>query len=250
REITCIQAHANQINTMEIAPNNQTLVSSSSDRTLPRLVLCEALASDHELTLTMGADSIRVPVPDGDAPLRDVVVWKDRVTALDAGDAASVWLSAQFGRALRLVYQAASQHRWLPVDKALHPSDEVSFADGYPLLLIGTASLADLNDRLGTPVTMQHFRPNVVVETEEPFVEDGWSAIQIGELRFELASRCARCIFTTVSPDTGEKCSDGEPLRTLRQYRTTEDDGKIMFGMNAIPRSAGSITVGDHVLPL
>lgn len=218
-------------------------------RFIPQLVTCTATVRGQFLVLERGGASIQVPFPDANARLREVAVWRDSVHALDAGDAVADWLEVQFGRALRLVYQAEDHHRWLPAEKARQPSDEVSFADGYPLLLIGTASLEELNSRLERPVSMQHFRPNVVIQTSVPFIEDSWSLVQLGAVRFELASRCSRCIFTTVEPDSGEKRADGEPLRTLRQYRTVEAEGGIMFGMNAIPRSTGVIRVNDEVTP-
>ncbi|MEL6869088.1 MAG: MOSC N-terminal beta barrel domain-containing protein [Pseudomonadota bacterium] len=217
-------------------------------RALPQLVLCQVSTHDHGLTLSMHGDSIQVALPAASAATRDVVVWRDTVAAHDAGDAVAAWLSTQFQRPLRLVCQADDQHRWLAEGKALARGDEVSFADGYPLLLIGSASLQDLNDRLRAAVTMQHFRPNVVVATDTPFVEDTWRSVAIGSAVFDVATACSRCIFTTVDPVSGARREDGEPLRTLRDYRRLEGEGgKIMFGMNLITRVAGTLSVNDVV---
>ena len=124
-------------------------------------------------------------------------------------------------------------------------SDVVSFADGFPLLLISEASLDDLNGRLAHPVTMMHFRPNVVVSGCAAFDEDQWREVQIGEATFRLVKRCSRCILTTIDPQTGEKAKDGEPLRTLKTYR--RDGTKVMFGQNLLVAEGGAVRVGDRV---
>jgi hypothetical protein len=126
------------------------------------------------------------------------------------------------------------------------PGDEVSFADGYPLLLISEASLADLNTRLPRAVEMRRFRPNLVVDGEMPYAEDGWRRLRVGKVEFEGVKNCSRCIFTTIDPDSGEKHPDREPLRTLSTYRRRPQGG-VFFGQNLIPRSRGVIRVGDPV---
>ena len=214
-------------------------------RVLPSLVRCEAAITPDGLALTMDGETLEVARPSSAAPICEVVVWRDRCPARDAGQSAADWLSARFGRPLRLVWQGADQHRLLPPEKSRANGDEVSFADGYPLLLIGSASLDDLNGRLRDAVSMAHFRPNVVVRTDTPFVEDGWREIAIGDTRFAVASRCSRCIFTTVDPRTGVRRADGEPLVTLRGYRSDPDSQQIMFGVNLIPIVSGSLAVGD-----
>jgi hypothetical protein len=96
---------------------------------------------------------------------------------------------------------------------------------------------------------MAHFRPNLVIAGCEPFEEDTWTEIQIGAVRLSLVKRCARCIFTTVDPVTGIPQPEGEPLRTLRTYRRAEN-GKIMFGQNALPRSMGTVCTNDPIAVL
>ena len=126
---------------------------------------------------------------------------------------------------------------------------EVSFADGYPQLLIGTASLEDLNSRLDKPVAMGRFRPNIVVTTREPFVEDTWQRVRIGDCEFDVVKRCARCVFTTVDPDTGVKNADGEPLKTLRGFRLDRAERGVLFGVNLVPRSTGRLEAGQGLTP-
>jgi uncharacterized protein YcbX len=123
--------------------------------------------------------------------------------------------------------------------------DEVSFADGYPLLMISLAALDALNVRLTAPVTMQHFRPNLVVRGAVAHAEDNWKSIRIGDVPFDVVKPCTRCVFTTVDPQRGTFDPDGEPLRTLTGYRRTPIG--VTFGQNLIPRGRGQIRLGDPV---
>jgi uncharacterized protein YcbX len=173
-----------------------------------------------------------------------VRIWRDTVPATLAGEDINIWFSQYLGFACGLVYMADDQHR--PVsNEAAEFDDEVSFADGAPILLISTGSLADLNGRLVEPVTMERFRPNIVVEASAPFVEDSWRSIAIGSAELAVAWQCARCILPTIDPATGVKHPRQEPLETLRSYRRVGP--KVMFGQNVIPRNRGTIRVGDTV---
>ena len=205
-----------------------------------------SVGEDGALLLEYGGDALGVPVPDASAAAVESTVWRDTLVLRDAGGAAAEWLSARFGRTLRLVYQPPDVERLLPAEKAVIAGDHVSLADAYPLLAIGTASLADLNKRLAAPVTMRHFRPNIVLETDTPHIEDGLKELSIGPVTFAVASPCARCVFTTVDPLTGVKHADGEPLHTLRQYRQG-DDRQVYFGVNLVPLTTGVIEQGSTV---
>src|SRR5262245_41910689 len=106
-----------------------------------------------------------------------------------------------------------------------------AFADGYPLLLIAEESLADLNTRLAEPLPMNRFRPNVVIRgAAEPYAEDGWSRVAIGEVECSLVKACARCVTTTTDQTTAER--GAEPLATLARYRRVPRG--VLFGQNLI----------------
>lgn len=194
-------------------------------------------------------DRIEIDRPGPDAPRRQVTVWNDTVTASDAGEGAATWLSEQLQTPIRLVAMGDEFHRPLrsPRDRI-----QVGFADAAPLLLIGQASLDDLNARLDTPVSMLRFRPNLVLEGAAPFAEDGWTQIRIhtasGPLEIECTHTCARCAIPGLDPHTGK--AGKEPLRTLAQYRRG-GDGQIYFGVNLAPHlsdPAGvTINLGDKV---
>ena len=177
-------------------------------------------------------------------------IWGTEVATVAANDAASTWLSAVVGVPCTLVHQADPASR--AVTPALaRPGDTVSLADGFPLLLAGTASLAAVNARLPPipgPVPMDRFRPNLVVETTEPWEEDTWSHVTIGSVRLRLASPCVRCTVITLDQDTGAPTPRKEPLRTLGLMHR-DDEGHITFGWNAVPETLGTIRVGDPVVP-
>jgi uncharacterized protein YcbX len=116
----------------------------------------------------------------------------------------------------------------------------VSFADGFGFLLISEASLEELNRRLEQPLPMNRFRPNLVVRGCEPFAEDGWGDLRLGDLELRVVKPCARCVTTTTDQDTAAR--GVEPLRTLATFR--KRDGGVMFGQNVVHRGTGRLAVG------
>ena len=175
----------------------------------------------------------------------EVEVWRDQVDARFVDARADAWLSGYLGVACRLVRIADERARRVDPDYA-EPGDHVSFADGYPLLLIGDASLADLNEKAPGPAEMARFRPNLTVSGAGAYAEDGWRRVRVGAVEFDVVKPCDRCVMTTVDPATGVKNEQLEPLRTLSTYRRDRSRG-ILFGVNLIPRSLGQVSVGDEV---
>ncbi len=214
-------------------------------RELPRLTLVHAEpAATGMLSLQApGMAPMQVPSPAGEARL-PVTVWKSDVSARPCDAAADAWLSEFLGRAVRLVHMDGDVHRAMTSSHA-QPGDEVSFADAYPLLLITRAAVDLLNTKLDRPVSPLRFRPNLIVDGAPAHAEDGWSRIRIGEVEFEVDKACVRCVFTTVDPERGERDADGQPLRTLATYRRGADG--VTFGRNLIPRTPGTIRLGDPV---
>ena len=177
----------------------------------------------------------------------DVTIWSDRVHAVSAQPDANKWMSRYLGVDCRLVYQPSAFKR--PIDQKTGIAEtHVSFADAYPLLLISQASLDGLNERLDTPISMNRFRTNLVVDGVEPHAEDQWKRIRIGRVEFHCCEPCERCVLTTVDPMRGERDPTGEPLRTLATYRRGEKG--VLFGMNLVPVNGGTITVSDSITVL
>ena len=205
--------------------------------------------SEDKLTLDYeNLEPFELPLTwDGEE--REVTVWHSDTVAIDQGDAVAQWFQTalDLDHPCRLVRQSPNHPRAVTPEYAITPEDTVSFADGYPLLLANTASLAQLNEKLqatypnepnGLQVPMTRFRPNVVIETNEPFIEDNWQEFTIGDVTFKPAKPCRRCIVTTTDQDTGVRSDVGEPLKTLATFR--KQPTGIMFGQNIIPTSLGS----------
>lgn len=179
------------------------------------------------------------------SPLRAVQIWRDTVPAADAGEAAAAYLSQALGRACRLVFLADPSVRKLR-EEYRQGEECVSFADGFPVLVAGAASLADLNARLASPVPMLRFRPNLVIRGAPAWAEDGWRRIRIGSVVLRIDKPCDRCVVTTIDPATGLRPDPVEPIRTLGRFRR-DARGGVMFGQNAVPESLGVVRVGDAV---
>lgn len=214
-----------------------------TQRQHPKMALIQVAPTNDQLALSHpGASSVVVHIDDC-VKKREVQVWKDSVSAVQAPDSVSEWLTAILGLSCHLVHIPGNVHR--PVDpNYANAEDQTGFADGFPFLLTTEASLGELNNRLTAPVTMKHFRPNIVIEGAEPYAEDQWKTVRIGSVEFRVAKPCSRCVMTTVNPETGVKMGK-DPLMTLSQYRKTELGA--IFGQNLIQNSEGTINVGDSV---
>ncbi len=173
-----------------------------------------------------------------------VTIWDDVVTGVRVSPAADGWFSAWLGMDCRLVYMPDDSHRPLDPRFQVADDDDVSFADGYPFLLIGQASLNYLNDKLAQPVPMNRFRPNLVVANSEPFAEDSWASFQVGGAILQGVKPCARCTVTTIDQQTAHKGQ--EPLRTLTSFRRSGN--KVLFGQNVVLISGEWLRVGDPVV--
>jgi uncharacterized protein YcbX len=218
-----------------------------TQRALPHMSQLSVLgnASGGVTLSAPGIDALQVPVPqDVEANLRGVTVWRDTLRVPDAGDEAARWVSEFIGKPTRMVHLPKARARWLPAGYG-RVEDKVGFADGFPLLLIGQASLDDLSAKVGRPQEMLRFRPNLVVEGAEAFAEDGWKRMRIGGMEFRLLKGCSRCILITIDPATGERSEDREPLSTLKTYR--EKEGEVWFGQNMVNDGPGVLEVGMQI---
>jgi len=204
-----------------------------TQREQPRLALIAASLDDQALHLTApGAPDIAVPFDFQGEPVQ-VTVWRDRCHAYDQGEVAARWLSDFLGRPLRLARFDPAHRR--PSDAAWTGGvDAVSrFSDGFALLAISVASLADLNGRLAAPLPMNRFRPNLVLDGLQPYGEDALGDLTAGGVRLRRVKPCTRCSITTMNQVTGTVDGD-EPLRTLRTYRWDAALRGVKFGQNLI----------------
>ncbi len=209
-----------------------------------RLALIRArVRESHRDVRAPAMDTLTVPFPATGAARQSVRIWKNEVDAAIADEATHAWFSRFLGVACRLVYMDERAVRPVDPQYAVGP-DEVSFADGYPLLLTSEASLAALNARLDVPVPMTRFRPNLVVVGFDAFAEDQWRQVRLGAVLFHVVKPSARCVVTTIDQQTAAQGK--EQLKTLGAFRRW--DGQVYFGMNLIPDKPGVVRVGDGVV--
>lgn len=217
-----------------------------TQREVPKMALVNIAVDDDCLTATVNGNKLDVTgdLPTGETAIVDI--WGALVEGAFYPKEVDEWFSDSIGSNCRLVLMPDTTNRMINPEFAIRKfQDTVSFADGYPFLLIGEASLADLNSRLDQPVPMNRFRPNFVVSGSEPFEEDTWKRIRIGSTEFHIVKPCARCVLTTVDQSTGVK-EGKEPLKTLSSYRNR--NGNVLFGQNLIAESTGgTIHMGDTV---
>lgn len=215
-----------------------------TQREAHRLALVEVELRHGRLKLSAPrAGEFEVGQGEKSSPLVEVQIWDDRCLARDLGEEAARWFTTFLGEPVRLVFMPQDTFR--PVDPTyVTRPRRVSFADGFPLLLIGEGSLAELNRRLERPVPMNRFRPNVVLADTEPFAEDSWASVTIGSVVFDVVKPCARCVVTTIDQETAEP--GREPLRTLATFR--KRDSGVHFGQNLLHRGPGKVRVGDTAI--
>jgi uncharacterized protein YcbX len=200
-----------------------------------------SLRSDDLRLRAPGMLALHLSLDRAEAPAR-VRVWDDWVKAYDMGDLAAQWFSDFLGQRLRLVrfdpeQQRLSDRRWtgeLPAQTA--------FADGFALLVISTASLAELNRCLqrrgAAAVDMRRFRPNIVLDGIDAHDEDHIETLDFdtdeGPVRLKLVKPCVRCTIPDVDPASGEP---GQRVGdALAGYRAdARVGGAVTFGMNAVP---------------
>jgi uncharacterized protein YcbX len=212
-----------------------------SQRTHPRLALVKPTLRHNDLVLRapgMLALHLALDAIEGETTVQ---VWDDRLRAGDMGDLAAQWFSDFLGQRVRVArfdpdVQRVSAPRWTGDVRAL-----TAFADGFALLVLSSASIDELNDRLrargGAPVGSERFRPNLVLDGLDAHVEDWLERITFdtpqGSVVLRLVKPCTRCSIPDVDPERGQP--DRAVGAELASYRADPRmDGRITFGMNAI----------------
>jgi uncharacterized protein len=220
---------ANDRGWMLVTPNGRFI----SQRESPRLALLEpTLTAEHLILHAADLPALQLPLrlPGQSLP---VTVWEDECLAFDAGDAAAAWASTLIARPCRLVQFDPTRERLSDPSWSGPIKAQNRFTDGFPILVIGTASLEDLNGRLAEPLPMERFRPNLVIDGLEPYEEDRIAEMCIGAVTLRLVKPCTRCVITTTDQQSGERRGP-EPLRTLKTYRFDSQLRGVKFGQNAV----------------
>jgi uncharacterized protein YcbX len=214
---------------MLVRPNGRFV----TQRELPRMALVATALNASGLTLDApGMPGIEI-ARHADGQSRAVTVWKFDGRGIDCGDDAAAWVSRFLETPLRLVMFDITAPRvcspeWTGATRAI-----TEFADGYPILVISRASLAELNSRLPKSLPMERFRPNLVIDGVDAYDEDRMHELRAGPVTLRIVKPCMRCSITTTDQQQG--AVDGvEPLRTLKEYRFDKQLRGVAFGQNVI----------------
>lgn len=217
---------------MLVRPNGRFV----TQRELPRMALIGTRVGSDGLSLTApGMPTLNVPRAAGDA--RPVTVWKFDGRGIECGAEAAAWATKYLETDLSLVAFDVDTPRTCSPEWTQGVHSITEFADGFPVLVISRASLADLNSRLGSkshgPLPMERFRPNVVIDGVGAFDEDRMHELRVGGVTLRMVKPCTRCSITTTDQQTGTLDGD-EPLRTLKEFRFDRELKGVCFGQNAI----------------
>ncbi|MDO9213506.1 MAG: MOSC domain-containing protein [Methylococcales bacterium] len=214
-----------------------------SQRRLPKMALIKTALTAEQLILSAPQQEnlvLSLALTGGDVIVS--TIWHDQCAARSVSLDADKWFSDFLETDCRLVYLPDDVIR--PVDaKYAEATDQVGFADGFPFLIIAENSLVALNQAMQLDLSMNRFRPNLVIAGCESYAEDSWREIRIGDIEFKLPKPCSRCAVPTIDPDTAQ--TGKEPLTTLNRLRKWQN--KVYFGQNAIHNKSGSLTVGAKV---
>ena len=214
-----------------------------TQRELPRMALIRPTLRQSDMVLRApGMLALHIQLDAVETPAR-ATVWNDEVAAYDMGSLCAQWFSDFLGRQLRLVRFDPEQKRLSSKRWSGSIDAENAFADGFPLLVASTAGLAEFNRRMVAAghdaVTMERFRPNLVLDGLDAHGEDALDEIVFvgadgdGSVKLKLVKPCARCPIPDIDPASGEP---GHAVGdTLASYRADARlDGALTFGMNAV----------------
>ncbi|XP_041827770.1 mitochondrial amidoxime-reducing component 1 [Melanotaenia boesemani] len=226
-------------------------------RQQPRLVLVSLTCEEGRVCLNgPSMEELKFPIKQPNNPVLNCRVFSADIQGRDCGDEASQWFTRYLGeeKTFRLVYFEPQMRarRSADVEPLFPKNEQVAYPDVAPVMLLSEASVKDLSRKLEKDVTVERFRPSVVISDCEPFSEDSWEELQIGSVRLQRVMSCGRCLFTTVDPETGV-ISRKEPLETLKSYRLCKpSDQHIykkapLFGQLHFVKKTGILQVGDDV---
>ncbi|KAF6135175.1 hypothetical protein GIB67_035246 [Kingdonia uniflora] len=207
-----------------------------------------------------GMDVLKVSLKEACTITNDISIWEWCGSALDEGSEASAWFSSYLGKPSRLVrFNTALETR--PVEPEYAPGHKTMFADAYPFMMLSQGSMNALNELLKEPLSVNRFRPNILVDGCEPFAEDLWTECKIYKFTFHGVKLCARCKFPTINQENG--IAGPEPTETLIKFRSDKvlrpnrkQQGNVYFGQNLIWKDSLTggegkvIKVGDPVYVL
>jgi uncharacterized protein len=223
-----------------------------SQRGFPMMALIRPTIEEDTLTLcapTMLTFTISMDANNGS---KMVSVWGDSVSAIDMGDEIANWFSTALNASVRLVRFDPTQQRMIKKQLNEISKTHHQFADGYPYLVLSSASLRALNERLtasdSKAIPTNRFRPNIVINNVDEHTEDyAQTLIHPSGASFILHSPCTRCNVPTIDQATAIPSPDQQPTLALSAYRFDTEQGGVTFGMNALISQSCELRVGDRL---
>lgn len=218
-------------------------------REFPKMTLLKVGLQKNGLlveSLEQPGSNLEIPFqPDFDS-LESVTIWNATVEAKRVGKFADDWFSDRLGTNCKLVFMPENSLRPVDTTSGYAPEGKfTSFADAYPFMMLGEASMQDLNSRMEIPLTINRFRPNIVFSGGSPFQEDEIENFKINGISFTGLENCTRCMIPNIDPEMGTFNADREPLKTMMGFRLKNN--KIEFGRNVVHQGGGTIRVGDEI---
>lgn len=216
-----------------------------SQRTLPEMALVTTAIENNKILLAHKTKSefhLELIIDKHSDKLVEATLFDKRTKGFVVSDSINKELSMLFGKELRLIYMSDNIKRFSN-KKYAHHNTIISYADGFPFLLLGEKSLNELNNRLTQPVEISRFRPNIVFDAPSPFIEDKWKEIKISNILFHVVKPCSRCVIVTIDQSTAQK--NNEVLTVLSEFR--REGNKVNFGQNMLHASAGELSVGNRI---
>jgi uncharacterized protein YcbX len=223
---------------MLVKPDGQAI----TQRENPKLALFKLSMTADSIFIKYEKAALEIPkISASTAESMTTILFGNEIMGVRENEAFSQWFSEQLGETVILVRKSLESPR--PMKR--HEASKVNFSDCCQYLILGEASLTNLNEKLERPISIHRFRPNIVFSGGMPHCEDDFKTIQIGKSTFEGTKPCGRCTITTIHQDTAEK--GAEPLKTLATYRKAGK--KVLFGqyLKLVSAENGRIAIGDEI---
>lgn len=213
-----------------------------TQRQCPKMGQIHVSVDDQTITLSMAGEETTSSLQLDRFDQIEVQVWSDRVKAREMPSDVNKWLSDRLSRDVRLCFIEQDTIRQVDIDYSIL-GDRVSFADGFPLLILSEATIEFLSGKLDFVLDAIRFRPNIVVSGCGAFEENTWTRIKINNINIDIVKPCSRCVIPTINPVDGEKQQD--VMKVMLEY--CKIGNQVYVGQNAIHRSLGDIRVGHQV---
>ena len=213
-------------------------------RERPELALIQMESNENGFRFSFNNNSQHLSIESNDFQQEKIEskVWDSEVFGFEERENFNSFFSEFLKEEVRLIRMPLQPER-METAPLTGESTSSSFADSFPILIIGTASLGALNANLDEPIDARYFRPNLLFKTERSFEEDEWQEIQIGNVRLRKAKACGRCRMINVNPDTGIYRTD--VMRELAKLRTVKN--KVVLGDLYYPVQTGGIEISSEV---